>query len=196
MVAKVVADWGRIDVLVNNAGQYVKVPLVPLPGPELAPPITTRPSGAGLSVDEWLGMLDVNLSSAMYGCRAVAPHMLERGYGKIINISSKNGTHAAALNAAYNPAKAGLNMLTRVLALEWAAHGVRVNAIGPGTFPAGTGDFALSDPATRKRAAEEVPIGRLGELRELGLLAVYLASPASDYMTGQVVYLDGGVTAS
>jgi NAD(P)-dependent dehydrogenase (short-subunit alcohol dehydrogenase family) len=196
LIAEVVTDWGHLDILVNNAGQYIKVPTGPLPGPTLAPPTTTRLAETGLSDEEWHQMLNTNLSSAMYGCRAVAPHMLERGYGKIINISSKNATHAAALNAAYNPAKAGLNMLTRVLALEWATHGIRVNAIGPGTFPAGTGDFALSDPATFKRAEQEVPIGRLGDLRELGLLAVYLASPASDYMTGQVVYLDGGVTAS
>lgn len=195
MVAKVLADWGHIDVLVNNAGQYIKVPTVPLPSQTFGPPVTTRSGPLGLTDDEWLHMLSTNLSSAMYGCRAVAPHMLERGYGKIINISSENGKQASALNAAYNPGKAGLDMLTRVLALEWATQGIRVNAIAPGTFPAGTGDFALSDPATFKRAEQEVPLRRLGDLRELGLLAVYMASPASDYMTGQIVYLDGGTTA-
>jgi NAD(P)-dependent dehydrogenase (short-subunit alcohol dehydrogenase family) len=195
LVAKVLADWGRIDVLVNNAGIYIKVPAVPLSGQAFRPPVTTRPGPLGLTDEEWHQMLATNLSSAMYGCRAVAPHMLERGYGKIINISSKNGKQASALNAAYSPGKAGLDMLTRVLALEWATQGIRVNAIAPGTFPAGTGDFALNDPAIFKLAEQEVPLRRLGDLRELGLLAVYLASPASDYMTGQIVYLDGGMTA-
>jgi gluconate 5-dehydrogenase len=86
-------------------------------------------------------------------------------------------------------------MLTRVLALEWAPHGIRVNAIGPGEFETRMNDLGGDDPVERARMMALVPMGVPGDLRDLGLLAVYLASPASDYMTGQIVYLDGGQTA-
>ncbi len=194
-VAEVERSLGPIDILVNNAGAHIGVPLVPPPGRPLGPPRVSRAADSPLSDAEWDGVLATNASAAMYGCRAVAPGMLERGYGKIINVSSNNAHQAFEYEAAYNSSKAALNMLTRVLAVEWAPHGVRVNAIGPGEFETRMNDLGGDDPAERARMMARIPMGVPGDLRDLGILAVYLASPASDYMTGQVIYLDGGQTA-
>ena len=98
--------------------------------------------------------------------------------------------------AAYNSSKAALNMLTKVLALEWAPYNVGVNAIGPGWFETEMSKASLETPEQRAEVENIIPMGRLTSLRELGLLAVYLASPASNWMTGQVIYLDGGETAA
>ncbi len=186
---------GPVDILVNNAGAHFGVPLVPLPGRELGPPRVSRTADHPLTDEEWDVVFATNTSAVMYGCRAVAPGMLERGYGKIINTSSNNAHQAFEYEAAYNSSKAALNMLTRVLALEWARHGIRVNAIGPGEFETTMNDLGGDDPDERARMMARIPMGVPGSLRDLGLLAVYLASPASDYMTGQVIYLDGGQTA-
>ena len=194
-VAVTCGRLGPVDILVNNAGSHIGVPLVALPGRELGPPRVSRTADRPLTDEEWDAVFATNTSSAMYGCRAVAPGMLERGYGKIINISSNNAHQAFEYEAAYNSSKAALNMLTRVLALEWAPHGIRVNAIGPGEFETSMNDLGGDDPQERERMMARIPMGVPGNLRDLGLLAVYLASPASDYMTGQIIYLDGGQTA-
>ncbi len=186
---------GPVDILVNNAGAHIGVPLVPLPGRELGPLRVSRIADLPFTDEEWDAVFATNTSAAMYGCRAVAPGMLERGYGKIINISSNNARQAFKYEAAYNSSKAALNMLTRVLALEWAPYGIRVNAIGPGEFETSMNDLGGDDPDERARMMARIPMGVPGNLRDLGLLAVYLASPASDYMTGQIIYLDGGQTA-
>jgi NAD(P)-dependent dehydrogenase (short-subunit alcohol dehydrogenase family) len=195
LIATTERELGPIGILVNNAGTYVSVPLVPIPGHPVGPPRVSRLADSPLKNSEWDTVYATNLSAVMYGCRAVAPGMLERGYGKIINISSNNAHQAFEFDAAYNSSKAALNMLTRVLALEWAAHGVRVNAIAPGEFETQMNNLGGDDPVERARMMALVPMGVAGDLRDLGLLAVYLASPASDYMTGQVIYLDGGQTA-
>ena len=121
--------------------------------------------------------------------------MIPNGYGKIINISSNNAHQAFPLVAAYNASKAAVNMLTRVLALEWAPYSICVNAIGPGDYHTEMTDPTWIDPEARRRHLDGIPFGREGDIRELGLLAAYLASPAADYMTGQIIYLDGGLTA-
>jgi NAD(P)-dependent dehydrogenase (short-subunit alcohol dehydrogenase family) len=121
--------------------------------------------------------------------------MIERKYGKIINLSSNNAVMAFPLVAAYNVSKAGVNMLTRVLALEWASYNICVNALGPGDYDTDMTRASWADPEGRKRHLDGIPFHREGDLRELGALAAYLASPASDYMTGQIVYMDGGLTA-
>ena len=193
MVATAERELGPVDILVNNAGAHITVPLVPIPGRPLGPPQVSRVADHPLTNGEWDLIYTTNVNSVMYGCRAVAPGMLDRRYGKIINISSRTAQQAVEYAAPYNASKAAVNMLTRVLALEWASHGIRVNAIGPGDFK--TQMNPLDDPGERDRMMARVPLGGAGSLRDLGLLAVYLASPASDYMTGQVVYLDGGDTA-
>ncbi len=177
--------WGHVDVLINNLGDAIRKPLVPLPGSSSDEPLTD---------DEWRFVIDVNLTEAMLGCRTVGPHLIERRQGKVINISSFAARKGSPEMLAYAVAKAGLARLTQTLALEWAPYGVRVNCIAPGTFP----DPETAEPAqieaSRERAKTTIPLGRVGELREVGLLALYLASDASAYMTGETLYLDGGVS--
>jgi NAD(P)-dependent dehydrogenase (short-subunit alcohol dehydrogenase family) len=130
-----------------------------------------------------------------FGCRAVAPHMMERGYGKIINISSIAASMAFKMEAVYGASKAAVNMLTRTLALEWAAYGVRVNALAPGDYNTAMTAEAWSDPVRRQVYLDSIPLGTEGDMVGLGALAVFLASTDSDYITGQTIYIDGGLTA-
>ena len=195
MVEATLREFGCIDVLVNNAGINLRLPLVPLP--DGVPDWLRVPRAADSSItdDEWQRVLSVNLSGVMYGCRAVAPHMLARGSGKIVNVSSVQGKAAVPYYSAYAVSKAAVNMLTRVLALEWAEHGIQVNALCPGSYETDMSGDQWTDPAKAERAAAMIPMGHPGDLRELGILATYLASPASDYMTGQAVFIDGGIAA-
>ena len=175
--------WGRIDVLVNNLGDAIRKPLVPLPGGSSDAPITD---------DEWRFVMDVNLTQPFLGCRAVGPHFIERRMGRVINISAFAARKGSPDMLLYSVAKTGLARLTQTLSLEWAPYGVNVNCIAPGMFP----DPETGDPqqvaASRERAKSDIPLGRVGELREVGLLALYLASDASAYMTGETLFLDGG----
>ena len=178
MVAHTTNQLGRIDILVNNAG------------------IWGTSSVASFSNDTWQRTIETNLSGPFYCCRAVASQMLERRSGRIINVSSNYGSMAAVGGAAYTSSKAALNMLTKVLALEWAPYNVGVNSIGPGWFETGMTKTSLETPEKRAEVESIIPMRRLTSLRDLGLLAVYLASPASNWMTGQVIHLDGGETAA
>ena len=180
----VMDTFGRIDVLVNNLGDAIRKPLVALPGEE-TPALT----------DEELSLvIDVNLTEAILCTRAVGPHMLGRRSGKVINISSWTARQGGGDMVVYSIAKTGLAGFTRAQALEWAPYGVHVNSIAPGIFPdpVTVGDDGMQ--RTRDMAARSVPLLRHGELREVGYLALYLASAASDYMTGQTLFLDGGMS--
>lgn len=195
LVSTTITEFGQVDIMVNNAGVLHFLPLVPLPdgGPDsvrlVRPPVTP------ITDDEWKHVMEVNVNGVMYGCRAVGPHMLERRYGKVINVSSTNGTMGIAHVSAYNTSKAAVNMLTRVLALEWAPYNINVNALAPGAFHTRMTDSVWTSDVGSAENLAGIPMGRRGELRDLGVLAVYLASPASDYMTGQIIHLDGGRTA-
>jgi NAD(P)-dependent dehydrogenase (short-subunit alcohol dehydrogenase family) len=185
-IATVLKEFGRIDILVNNLGDAIRKPLVALPG--------KADAAAALSEDEIKFVMDINLTEALLCTRAVGPHMLERRAGKVINISSWTAGQGGGEMVIYTVAKTALVGFTRAQALEWAPYGVHVNAIAPGIFPdpvtAGEGRARQSS----QRAAQTVPLGRAGRLREVGLLALYLASSASDYMTGQTIFLDGGLS--
>ena len=121
LVENTISEFGQIDIMVNNAGALHFLPLVPIPDQVPNPARLSRTPDSRISDDEWQKIMDVNVNGVMYGCRAVAPHMIDRGYGKIINISSSNGAQGVPYCAPYNVSKAAINMLTRVLALEWAS---------------------------------------------------------------------------
>ena len=182
-VDSVLSTFGRIDVLVNALGDAIRKPLVALPGNETA----------AVSDDELQFIMDINLTEALLCTRAVGPHMLARRSGKVINISAWTAHQGGRDMVLYTTAKTALAGFTRALALEWAPYHVHVNAIAPGMFP----DVVTSGEArvrqSTQRAEQTVPLKRPGRLREVGLLALYLASDASDYMTGQTILLDGGL---
>ncbi len=165
-------------------GDSIRKPLVTLPGVA---------DSAGVSDDELRFIMDINLTEALLCTRAVGPHMLARRSGKVINIASWTAHQGGREMVLYTTAKTALAGFTRAQALEWATYGVQVNAISPGLFP----DVVTSGEAgvlrSTQRAEQSVPLRRPGRLREVGLLALYLASAASDYMTGQTIPLDGGL---
>jgi 2-deoxy-D-gluconate 3-dehydrogenase len=167
---------GHIDILVNNAG------------------VTLERPTADVTDAEWDDVIATNLTAVFRLARAVAPGMIARGHGRIVNIGSMYGVLGVPRYAAYCASKAGVDGLTRSLAVEWARHGIRVNGIAPGYMNTDIPRAALADPRTRERFLARVPVRRIGEPAEIGPLVVYLASPASDFMTGQTLYLDGGQT--
>jgi NAD(P)-dependent dehydrogenase (short-subunit alcohol dehydrogenase family) len=185
-VEEVLARFGRIDVLVNALGDSIRTPLVGLPGGENA--------GGPISDHDLAFIMDINLTEALLCTRAVGPHMLARGSGKVINISSWTGHKGGGGMVLYTTAKTALAGFTRAQALEWAPYGIQVNCIAPGLFPdvVTVGEERVRQ--TGERAKKEVPLGRPGRLKEVGFLALYLASSASDYMTGQTIMLDGGLS--
>ena len=184
-IDSVLATFGRIDVLVNALGDSIRKPLVTLPGKEGGAP--------GVSDDELRFIMDINLTEALLCTRAVGPHMLERRSGKVINIASWTAHQGGRDLVLYTTAKTALAGFTRSLALEWAPYQVHVNAIAPGIFPDVVTSGEERVKQTTQRAEQTVPLKRPGRLREVGLLALYLASDASDYMTGQTILLDGGL---
>ncbi len=179
MVEEAVARFKKIDILVNNAGTAVFKAIV-------------SPDGERMTEGEWHRVMDTNLTSIFLCCRAVGPHMFKRKKGKVINISSISSQKAQTDDIPYNVSKAGVDMITRCLALDWAPYNINVNAIGPGQFHTRLSAKSHEDPKLRETMVGCIPLGRVGDVRELGYLAVYLASPASDFITGQIVFIDGG----
>ena len=196
-VDDVLATFGRIDVLVNALGDSIRKPLVTLPDSHPPGPgeVATRgqETAAGVSDDELRFIMDINLTEALLCTRAVGPHMLARRTGKVINIASWTAHQGGRDMVLYTTAKTGLAGFTRAQALEWAPYNVHVNAISPGLFPDVVTSGEERVRQTAQRAEQTVPLRRPGRLREVGLLALYLASDASDYMTGQTIMLDGGL---
>jgi NAD(P)-dependent dehydrogenase (short-subunit alcohol dehydrogenase family) len=181
LVSCTVEKFGTVDILVNNAG--VAKGIEPSP----RDPIPKPPGPIWEFTDDmWHQANDINLTGAFYCCRAVARHMLERKSGRIINISSVAGLRAARNLYSYGAAKAGVIHLTKTLAYSWARHHVNVNCIAPGFFRT-----AEVDPRIVEREALLIPMGRAGEPAELGGLTVFLASEASDYVTGECFIIDG-----
>ena len=166
-----------IDILVNNAGIQLRKPMV-----ELATP-------------EWQKVLDVNLTSAFVIGREAAKRMIPRGRGKIVNIGSLTSTLARATVAPYTVAKGGIKMLTQAMAAEWAAHGIQANAIGPGYMITDMNQALIDNPAFDAWVKGRTPAKRWGKPEELIGAAVFLASDASNYVNGQIIYVDGGITA-
>lgn len=171
------ADFGRVDILVNNAGTNIRGPI------------------EQLTEADWDTVLDTNLKGPFLCARAFGPRMVQRGWGRVINLGSVLGVIALPGRAPYASSKAGIINLTRVLALEWAGTGVTANAICPGAFGTEMNRQLLDDPVKYQEFVKRIPMGRWGEPEELAGAAVFLASDAASYVTGSSLFVDGGWTA-
>ena len=188
--------FGRVDILVNNAGNNIKRPVVPLPVPE-GESVGQPGSGAAdvaMTDEEWDAILDTHVRASLHLIRHFAPGMLERHWGRIINISSSAVGRTPNLTTPYKVAKGAMAHLTFSLANEWAAHGVTVNAIAPGHFRTDMSKALHDSPEGQAWLRERIPMRRAGDVRELGALAVHLAGDLSSFLTGQLIYVDGGET--
>jgi 2-deoxy-D-gluconate 3-dehydrogenase len=182
LAGEVQSSFGSIDVLVNCVGDSIRKPVVPRPGH----------AEEGMTEQDWRTILDINLTQAFSACKAFGPHFLQQGRGSVINVSTSIAAFRAAGRSAYIAAKGGVINFTESLALEWAPYQVRVNSIAPGSFPDQTQQTPEQFSEVCARAAAQVPLGRAGRMREIGLLALYLASDASAFVTGQTWCIDGG----
>ena len=164
-----------IDILVNNAGIQLRKPMVEL------------------STAEWQRVIDTNLTSAFIVGREAAKRMIPRGSGKIVNIGSLTSELARATVAPYTVAKGGIKMLTKAMTAEWAEHGIQVNAIGPGYMVTDMNEALIANPQFDAWVKGRTPARRWGKPEELVGAAIFLASAASDYVSGQIIYVDGGM---
>jgi len=176
-VATAIEQLGQVDVVVNNAGG----------SNFMAAFLDLRLSG-------WEKLMRLNLDSAVYVCHAIGGHLVERGEGSVINVASVAGVTGSPLLSPYGAAKAGLVSLTKSLAVEWGATGVRVNALCPGWTATDLNRQLWEDPVAGPATVATVPMHRWGRADEMAGPAVFLASPASSYMTGQTLVVDGGQT--
>jgi NAD(P)-dependent dehydrogenase (short-subunit alcohol dehydrogenase family) len=177
MVERAVEAFGRIDILVNNAG---------INRPQQAEDVTE---------DNWDQVMNTNLKGLFFCAQAVGRVMISQKKGKIINISSDAGTVAIPGRAAYCASKGGVNLVSKVLAIEWAPHHINVNAIAPAFIETPLTEPMLKDPAFNKYVLDNTPLGRVGKPKDVSSAAVFLASEASDYITGHILLIDGGWTA-
>jgi 2-deoxy-D-gluconate 3-dehydrogenase len=178
LIERTVKALGRLDVVVNNSGVAKVAPLVE----------TTS--------EDWRWMVDTNLTGVFNGVRAAAPHLIRQKSGKVVNIASVLGAVGLPGYAIYSATKGGVIALTRTLGVEWARHNIQVNALAPGWFATDMSRAAVADPRISERLTRDIPMRRIGRPEEIGPLAVYLASAASDFMTGQTIFLDGGHSAA
>jgi len=172
----VVQEAGKIDILVNNAGMNI------------------RTQALEVTDEEWETIMQTNLKSAFLMSQQAALQMKETGGGKIINIASVAGHVALRTGVVYGSTKAALIQMTKILALEWGKYGIQVNAIGPWYFRTPLTEKLLNDPQYLGEILDRTPLGRVGELEELVGPTVFLASKASSYVTGQTLFVDGGMT--
>lgn len=172
-----IAESGGVDILCNTAG------------------VNLREPAEHITAESWQQTIYLNLTVPFFLARELLPHMRKRGGGKVINIASLQSERAFPNSAAYGASKGGIAQLTRAMAEAWSAEGICTNAIGPGFFPTALTAKVFDDPAMAAKNAAQTAIGRNGELSDLDGITVFLASAASDYITGQVIYVDGGFTA-
>ena len=177
LAVRLAAPFGAPSVLVNAAG------------------VNLREAAEAITAQSWRQTLDLNLAAPFFLARALVPGMRTAGYGRIVNIASLQSSRAFPNGLAYGASKAGVVQLTRAMAEAWSRYGITANAIAPGFFPTELTVPVFSDPERAARAAKSTAIGRNGEPADLAGAAVFLAAPASAYITGQTLYVDGGFSA-
>ncbi len=177
LASTVESELGPVDILINNAG------------------VNIRGTIDQLSEADWDSVIDTNLKGPFLCARAFGPGMVKRGWGRVVNLGSILGVVALGGRAPYASSKAGVINLTRVLALEWAGTGVTANSICPGPFATEMNLPLLNDPVKYQEFVKKIPMGRWGELDELAGAVVFLSSPASSFITGTALFVDGGWTA-
>jgi len=178
LLADVLEHFGRVDILINCAGKIKRTPTLTVPE------------------EEWTDILNTNLTGTLRACQIFGKPMLERGYGRIVNIASLNSFVALSEVAAYAASKAGVVSLTRSLAVEWSKKGVTVNAIAPGVFRTDLNAQLLDSTPRGQELLMRTPMGRFGKTEELVGAAVFLASDGASFVTGQTLTVDGGFLAS
>lgn len=174
LVTAAIDRFGTVDILVNNSGVVSTVPLV------------------DQSAEDWDRVIGTNLRGVFLATRAAGRRMVKQGSGKVINISSNFSTMGVANHAAYAASKAAVSAFTRSMSIEWAKHGVQVNALAPGYFATELNRELREDTATFNKVVRAVPARRMGEPGEIKPWALLLAGPASDFMTGETIVIDGG----
>ena len=170
--------FGKVDILVNSAGRTRREPTI------------------DQSEEDWNAILETNLNGTLRTCQTFGRHMIERGYGRIINIASLSTFVSLFEVAAYSASKAAVASLTKSLAIEWAKNGVNVNAIAPGVFRTALNQKLLDETPRGQEFLTRTPMGRFGNVEELAGAAVFLASDAASYVTGEILVVDGGFLAS
>jgi NAD(P)-dependent dehydrogenase (short-subunit alcohol dehydrogenase family) len=178
LLANCIAEFGQVDILVNSAGKTKRTPTV------------------DVSEDEWNDILDTNVTGTLRACQVFGRHMLERGYGRIVNIASLSTFVALYEVAAYSASKAAVAMLTKSLAIEWAPRGVNVNAIAPGVFRTALNQKLLDETERGREFLMRTPMKRFGNVEELAGAGVFLCSDAASFITGEILVVDGGFLAS
>lgn len=178
LCAAALEGFGKVDILVNCAGIIKRTPTLDLPE------------------EEWTNILNVNLTGTLRACQVFGRPMLERGYGRVINIASLNSFVALNEVAAYAASKAGVASLTRSLAVEWSKKGVTVNAVAPGVFRTDLNAELLDSTPRGQELLMRTPMGRFGKTEELVGAVVYLASDSASFVTGQIIVVDGGFLSS
>ncbi|MDQ3064526.1 MAG: glucose 1-dehydrogenase [Acidobacteriota bacterium] len=178
LLSECVSAFGKVDILVNSAGRTKRAPTLDFPE------------------EDWNAILETNLTGTLRACQIFGRHFIENGYGRIVNIASLSTFVSLYEVAAYSASKAAVASLTKSLAIEWAKHGVIVNAIAPGVFKTDLNRNLLESTERGREFQTRTPMGRFGQVEELAGAAIFLASDAASFVTGEVLVVDGGFLAS
>ncbi|MCY4052133.1 MAG: SDR family oxidoreductase [Gammaproteobacteria bacterium] len=204
LVAKINDEGGEASRLIADLSVLEDLPDIantckniykPIHGLVNAAGVNLREDVDKITIESWHATLNINLATPFFFSREFIPNMKETGYGRIVNFASLQSVRAFPNGLAYGSSKGGVCQLTRAMAEAWSSHGITCNAIAPGFFPTELTEPVFSDSTIRQWAADQTLIGRNGEMEDLAGTLIFLASRASQYITGQVLFVDGGFTA-